>query len=41
MWNSNLGYNLIKKGAWKYEESEVSSQGTESSQEETERLEPW
>ena len=40
-------YNLIKKGAGKYEdseeseESEVSSQGTEPSQEETESLQPW
>ena len=44
MWNSDLHYNFIQKGAGKYEdseESEVSSQGTESSQEETERLEPW
>ena len=47
MWNSDLHYNLIQKGAVKYEdseeseESEVSSQGTESSQEETESLEPW
>ena len=49
MWNSasDLHYNLIQKGAGKYEdseeseESEVSSQGTESSQEETESLEPW
>ena len=41
MWNSNLHYNLIQQGAGKYEESEVSSQGTESSQEETESLEPW
>jgi len=41
MWNSNLHYNLIQKGAGKYEEREVSSQGTESSQEETESLEPW
>ena len=50
MWNSDLHYNLIQKGAGKYEdseeseeseESEVSSQGTESSQEETEHLEPW
>ena len=44
MWNSDLHYNLIQKGAGNYEdseESEVSSQGTESSQEETEHLEPW
>ena len=41
MWNSNLPYNLIQKGVGKYEESEVSSQGTKSSQEETESLEPW
>ena len=41
MWNSNLHYNLIQKGAGKYEESEVSSQGTESSQEKTESLQPW
>ena len=44
MWNGNLHYKLLEKGAGKYEgseESEVSSQGTESSQEETESLEPW
>ena len=44
MWNSNLHYKLIQKGAGNYEdseESEVSSQGTESSQEETESLEHW
>ena len=41
MWNSSLRYNLIQKGAGKYEEREVSSQGTESFQEETESLEPW
>ena len=47
MWNSDLNYNLIQKGAGNYEdnedseESEVSSQGTESSQEETESLQPW
>ena len=44
MWNSDLHYNLIQKGAGNYEdseESEVSSQGTESSQEETENLAPW
>ena len=43
MWNSNLHYNLLQQGAGKYEESEeseVSSQGTESSQEETENFEP-
>ena len=43
MWNSNLHYNLIQQGAGKYEdneECEVSSQGMESSQEETENLEP-
>ena len=41
MWNSNLHYNLIQQGAGKYEESEVSSQGAESSQEETGSIEPW
>ena len=41
MWNSNLHYNLIQQGAGKYEESKVSSQGTESSQEETGSIEPW
>ena len=41
MWNSSICYNLIQKGAGKYEEREVSSQGTESSREETESLEPW
>ena len=44
MWNSNLHCNLVQQGAGKYgdsEESEVSSQGTDSSQEETENLEPW
>ena len=38
MWNRNLHYKLLEKGAGKYEgseESEVSSQGTESSQQET------
>ena len=40
MWNSSLRYNLIQKGG-KYEEREVSSQGTESSQEETESFKPW
>ena len=44
MWNSNLRYNLLQQGAGKYEEgeeSEVSSQKKESSQEKTENLEPW
>ena len=44
MWNSYLHYNLLQQGAGKYEEgeeSEVSSQETESSQEKTENLEPW
>ena len=44
MWNSNLHYNLLQQGARKYEDSEesqVSSQGTKYSQEETENLEPW
>ena len=44
MWNSNLHYNLLQQGARKYEdgeESQVSSQGTKYSQEETENLEPW
>ena len=47
MWNSDLHYNLIQKGAGNYEvneeseESEVSTQETEFSQEETESLEPW
>ena len=43
MWNRNLYYNFLQQGAGKYEnreESEVSSQGMESSQEETENLEP-
>ena len=43
MWNSNHHYNLLRQGAGKYEGSEESgvfSQGTESSQEETENLEP-
>ena len=43
MWNRNLHYNFLQQGAGKYEngeESEVSSQGMESSQEETENLEP-
>ena len=42
---TSTGYTLyLQQGAGKYEdseESEVSSQGTESSQEETESLEPW
>ena len=42
---TNAGYTLyLQQGAGEYEdseESEVSSQGTESSQEETENLEPW
>jgi len=48
---TSTGYTLyLQQGAGKYEdseesdfsqESEVSSQGTESSQEETENLEPW
>ena len=52
MWRSNLHYNLLQQGAGKYEDSEESdfaqesevfqaSQGTESSQEETENFEPW
>ena len=50
MWNSNHHYNLLQQGAGNYEDSEesdfsqereVSSLGTESSQEETENLEPW
>ena len=43
MWNGNHHYKLLEKGAGKYEgneESEVSSQGTESSQQETENLAP-
>ena len=43
MWNRNLHYNFLQQGAGKYEngeESEVSSQGMESSQEETENFEP-
>ena len=49
-WNSNHHHTLLQKGAGKYEdsedsdfsqESEVSSQGTESFQEETENVEPW
>ena len=42
---TSTGYTLyLQQGAGKYEdseESEVSSQGTESSQEETENVEPW
>ena len=44
MWNSNHHYCLLQQGAENYEDSEqseVSSQGTESSKEETEHLEPW
>ena len=44
MWNSNHHYSLLQQGAENYEDSEqseVSSQGTESSKEETEHLEPW
>ena len=49
IWNNNHRYNLLQQGAGNYadsdfsQESEVSqaSQGTESSQEETEHLEPW
>ena len=44
MWNSNHHYGLLQQGAENYEDSEqseVSSQGTESSKEETEHLEPW
>ena len=44
MWNSNLHYNLLQQGVGKYEdgeESEVSSQKKESSQEKAENLEPW
>ena len=44
LWNSNRHYNFLQQGAGNYEdseESEVSSQGTESSQEETEHSEPW
>ena len=39
MWNSNLHYKLLHQGAGKG--SQVSSQRMESSQEETENLEPW
>ena len=47
MWNCKRHYNRLQQGAGNYEnseesdfsqESEVSSQGTESSQEETEHL---
>ena len=44
MWNSNHHYSFLQQGAEIYEDSEqseVSSQGTESSKEETEHLEPW
>ena len=44
MWNSHHHYSLLQQGAENYEDSEqseVSSQGTESSKEETEHLEPW
>ena len=44
MWNSNHHYNFLQHAARNYEkneESEVSSQGTKSSQEETEHLESW
>ena len=44
MWNSSHHYSLLQQGAENYEDSEqseVSSQGTESSKEETEHLEPW
>ena len=44
MWNSEHHYSLLQQGAEYYEDSEqseVSSQGTESSKEETEHLEPW
>ena len=52
MWNSNHHYNLLQQGAGNYEDTEESdfsqerevsqaSPGTESSQEETEHLEPW
>ena len=44
MWNSNHHYSLLQQGAENYEDSEqseVSSQGAESSKEETEHLEPW
>ena len=52
MWNSSHHYNLFQQGSGNYEYSEESdfsqenevlqaSWGTESSQEETESLEPW
>ena len=44
MWNSNHHYSPLQQGAENYEdseESEVSSQGKESSKEETEHLKPW
>ena len=44
MWNSNHHYSLLQQAAENYEDNEesaVSSQGTESSKEETEQLEPW
>ena len=44
MRHSNHHHNFLQQSAENYEdseESEVSSQGTESSQEETEHLEPW
>ena len=44
MWNSNRNQNFLQQSAENYEdgeESEVSSQGKESSQEETENSEPW
>ena len=44
MWNSNHHYNFLQQAAGNYEdseESEVSSQGTKSSQKETEHLESW
>ena len=51
MWYNNYHYNnLLEQGAGNYEDSEernfpqkseVSSQGKESSQEETENLKPW
>ena len=51
MWNSNHHYTLLQQGAGNLEveseeshfskESEVPSQETRSSQEETENLQPW
>ena len=44
MWNSNHHYSFLQQAAENYEDNEesaVSSQGTESSKEETEHLEPW